>query len=256
MEKSDTDCGFCQQADIAWGDVRGGESGPTTAPSPGLSVVLHVVLGSFRLPSSLPRSSLPPVSIPAAFEPTPASAVPCVLLPGPPGPATPSTAHPLPRHDTAFPIRLDHEPADLDRCHDHDHDPTTLLACPRPDTTANKSRRHLLCLSFSSLRLFDLFFVRPTTTQHLWSLVFVSGCRHPSNTDSRRLDEAHLQIETIPHFEKKKRHKRVAVHQHTPFTEIATEPVARSLRSLPAASLIAPRSARRRSHASPHSRSR
>lgn len=173
MEKSDTDCGFCQQADIAWGDVRGGESGPTTAPSPGLEVVLHVVLGSFRLPSSLPRSSLPPVSIPAAFEPTPASAVPCVLLPGPPGPATPSTAHPLPRHDTAFPIRLDHEPADLDRCHDHDHDPTTLLACPRPDTTANKSRRYLLLsVLFVSSSFRPL--LRPS---HDYSAPLVTGLR-------------------------------------------------------------------------------
>lgn len=73
-----------------------------------------------------------------------------LLLPRPPpGPATPSTVHPLPRHDTAFPIHLDHAPAaDHGHGHGHDHDhacdPTTLLACSRPDTTANKSRRHLL----------------------------------------------------------------------------------------------------------------
>lgn len=242
MEKSGTDCGFCQQADIAWGDVRGGESGPTTAPSPGLEVVLHVVLGSFRLPSSLPRSSLPPVSIPAAFEPTPAPAVPCVLLPGPPGPATPSTAHPLPRHDTAFPIRLDHEPADLDRCHDHDHDPTTLWP--------------VLGLIPPPIKVADIYFVCPfrlfvfstssssvprllSTSGH-WSSSLAAGTRATPTLGD--LTKRTFRSKRSLTSKEKKRHKRVTVHQHTPFTEIATEPVARSLRSLPAASLIAPRS--------------
>lgn len=208
------------RAGIAWGDARGGESGPRHLLPDSKWLVLHVVLGSFRLPSSLPRSSLPPREHPCRFVANPSpSRVPdslvklCLLLlpRPPPGPATPSTVHPLPRHDTAFPIHLDYAPAadhDHDHGHGHDHDhacdPTTLLACSRPDTTANKVADIYFCLSFSSLRLFDLFFVRRTASQHLWSPVFLCGCRRPINTDSQRLDEAQLRVETTPQVEQNK----------------------------------------------------
>lgn len=239
------------RAGIAWGDARGGESGPRHLLPDSKWLVLHVVLGSFRLPSSLPRSSLPPREHPCRFVANPSpSRVPdslvklCLLLlpRPPPGPAT----HPPSIH---FPVTT---PLFRSISTTHLQQTTTTTTATATITTTLATPP----LFWPALGLIPLPIKSPTSTFVCPFRLFVfstssssvaplpSTSGHPSSSVAAGVRSTPILSDlTKRNFGSKRplksnktnRLRRAAVHQHTPFTETATELDARSLRSLPAA---------------------